>query len=91
MWSNARNEFVFEQEVYDAPWYVGADSRTLYIVGPDETEGPDDEIADALDAHCRDHGDAYQDLLDAAAEALGLTRMPDALKRFTPEDGYYGA
>jgi hypothetical protein len=70
-----------------APWYASWDNKRQYIVGPDEIEGPDDETADALGMWC---GDAEFGL-DALAESLELTRVPDNLKRWSPEEGYYHA
>ena len=87
------NEAMFDQEVFDAPWYVPKDNSTLYIVGPDEIEGPDDEVADELARYCREHEIVMVDCidLDEFAEGLGLTRVPKALKRWSEGDGYYNA
>jgi hypothetical protein len=74
-----------DQDVFDSTWYATGNG-TLYIVGPDEVDGPDDLNASRLARGCREGLD-----LDEIAEDRGLTRVPDALKRWTPEDGYYTA
>ena len=63
----------------------------LYIVPMSnvvsDCEGPDNETMDAINAACRDH----DRLTDADVERLGLIRIPDGLKRFDSQSGYYHA
>ena len=73
-----------DPEMMAAPWY--AHDGRLWIIGPDEIEGPDDGFADALALACRQGRD-----LDEAANEIGLTKVCDNLKRWGPEDGYYNA
>lgn len=74
-----------DAEMMAALWYEHDDGR-LWIIGPDEIEGPDDGYGESLASACR-HG--YD--LDGVATSLRLTRVPDALKRWGPMDGYYSA
>jgi hypothetical protein len=91
-----------ETGLYDnVPWlehglWCEDANGTLYIIPNDrhghaEIHGPGDDTEDALNALCRTATNAEGFPDPAQVEALGLTIIPDALKRFGPEDGYYHA
>lgn len=74
----------------EADWFETADGHLYLVPLPDvvaEVEGPDDDVCDAINAICREHGR----LTDADCARLELNRIPDFLKRFDPSTGYYHA
>lgn len=71
----------------DGDWFED-EQGLLYIVPTNaECEGPANDTMDKIIALCKDHGR----LTDEDCETLNLTRIPNVLKRFNPEDGYYHA
>lgn len=73
-------------------WYVD-DRDQLYIV-PDaeaEIEGPDTETLQALNKVYREATSFLAVNPEGVAEKLGLEVIPDVLKRFDPDTGYYRA
>ena len=85
------------QQYLDVPgfesghWYTS--EGILYIVpnAEAEIEGPDDNILERLNTIYREAA-SFEDVnpYDVASE-LGLEVIPDPLKRFDPEIGYYHA
>lgn len=74
----------------NADWFEDEEDNLYVVPLPGvvaECEGPDNRHMDAINAICRTRGR----LSDADCERLGLTRIPDILKRFSPQDGYYHA
>ena len=90
LWDNETGQFLEDECLWEGDWFEDGEG-CLYIVPLPgvvaETEGLDGEILDEINRRCRDH----DQLTDADVEELGLVRIPDVLKRWTPEDGYYHA
>ena len=75
-------------------WYQG-DDGSLYIVpttahGLAEIEGPDGEVLDALNAAYRTTDFDKVDQ-EAVAKRLDIDVIPEVLKRFSEEIGYFSA
>lgn len=76
--------------VFDGLWLMGNQGR-LYLCGGDEIDGFDGPTLDALNTFFREGG-TEDDLADnELLDERGLTVVPNVLKRWTPEDGYYSA
>lgn len=74
----------------EGQWLVDEEGA-LYIVprNGDGVEGPDEDVSDTVLGMLRDN---HADRLDEALIAvMGMTEVPDVLKRFSPEIGYYSA
>ena len=90
MYDNDTGRFVYCDWLMDADWFDDPAGMLFVVPQPDtvpEIEGPDGALLDKMNAACRDHGE----LTDQDCERLGLMRVDDVLKRFSPEDGYYHA
>lgn len=87
-YDNERREYVARDDWENGQWLVST-AGALYIIpiDGDQVEGPDDENADrilqALDGRDR--------LQEHEASDLELTIVPDVLKRFDNQIGYYNA
>jgi len=88
-------DFDFNSEedaaIMDGRWFMD-ERNNFYIVPTDptyENTGPDNQVMDALNKACRENNGVLPDDFDY--EALGLTEVPDGLKRWNPTDGYYTA
>ena len=84
-----------DTDALDGLWLESEDGE-LYILptdtlgSHDEVIGPDDQTADRLmEVWCR-FSDPHS-IPEDRLEELGLTRVADALKRWSPQDGYYHA
>ena len=78
-----------EDWLMDGDWF-DCDGLLFIIPKSDviaEIEGPDGILLDSINAACRDHGE----ITDLDCEKLGLTRVPDCLKRWDKKCGYYHA
>jgi hypothetical protein len=73
-------------ELLGAPWYED-DEGFLYIVAPDEIEGPDSETLDLMNFLLR-WGVQEGDLADFVDS---IEPVPYVLRRFNRYDGFYHA
>lgn len=76
-------------------WYFDREQQALYIVpndefGEAEIEGPDGDTLERLNEIYRETEFGQVDQ-ETVAEALELEVVPDVLKRFDPDIGYYSA
>ena len=90
LYNNETGEYDEVDWAMDAGWYEDDEGR-LYIIAPDwivdESIGPDNRLMERLNGVvARGHV-----IADAICDMIGVTRVPQALKRFSPEDGYYSA
>lgn len=77
-----------QEATWNGDWFEDH-QQNLYIVPTDQspTKGPNNEIKEAIDAARLQQGCLTQE----DQENIGLFRIPDHLKRFTPQNGYYPA
>jgi hypothetical protein len=90
MFNNETRQYDYCNWIMDADWFDDAQGFLFIVPQKDvvaEIEGPDGPILDAMNAACQDHGE----ITEEDCTRLGLTRVSDILKRFSPEDGYYHA
>ncbi len=82
MCNNETELYDYEPEYFNGDWFIDKD-WSLYIVPTNEGEidGPDNELCERL-------LNAYKDGIKAI---VGLQRIPECLKRFDPQDGYFHA
>lgn len=92
MFDNETGKHVAVDWLEDGDWYEDAEGM-LYIIpafgAVAEIEGPDGETCDLLNGLCRAHQKKNPPAHEV--EALGLKYVPDFLKRFDPQAGYYHA
>lgn len=76
----------------DGVWIKDQEGN-LYLVsgGVDDIVGPNTDTLDKLNALCREQNGDVRRISHETLKKLGLTIVPDSLKRFTPENGYYHA
>ena len=100
LYDNESQKYLEEPCKEKGHWYVSDENGMLYIVpndkyGSAEIDGPDDDILDALNAAYREadtNGTDFDRIdAEAIAQRLGLSVIPDVLKRFDSESGYYHA
>ena len=89
-YDNETGKYLFDNDIMSAHWLYHDDSESLYIIGRDEHgfEGysNDDDIEAALFALTDSELDN-----DALMESKGFTLVPDPLRRFGVNEGYYAA
>jgi hypothetical protein len=92
--NEATLEFIQSEGLEKGHWFVDHDDF-LYIIpddryGLEESAGPDNATMDALNALYRE---TAFDAIDPSelAGRLGLSYIPDVLRRFDPESGFYTA
>lgn len=90
-YDNATGKYLPSPDWENGQWLVHEDGR-LYILplNGDEVEGPDDNLGDQIMRVWIDFI-GEEALSERQAEALGLTIVDAALKRFDPSIGYYSA
>jgi hypothetical protein len=87
---NETGEYVFDQEVMDAHWLINEAKGNLYIIARSgdgfDGYGADDDIESRLfklpDAKLEDQGVMLSE---------GFSLVPDVLRRFSPDVGFYSA
>jgi len=86
-YDNETEEYVFEQAVIDKGTWLISTTDDLYIVSDewDSVFGPDEEIVDSITEHLR------KGELSEAMRKNELDLVPQSLRRFDPEIGYYTA
>lgn len=90
----ATGEYIQAPELENGHWYLD-DEGLLYIVPNDlhgiaEIEGPDGDTMDELNARYRKAG--FENInTEELAKALDLDFIPDVLRRFDPQSGFYTA
>ncbi len=90
MFNNDTRQHEYCDWLMDADWFDDVDGLLFIVPRCDavaEIEGPDGPVLDSMNAVCRDH----DEITDGDCIRLGLTRICDALKRFSTENGYYHA
>lgn len=88
--NGGRGCYVEDPAWMSGQWMVDEDGA-LYVVptGGDDVEGPDNDVCDTIRGMLVD---AHAETLDDNALALmGMTEVPDVLRRFSPEIGYHSA
>lgn len=92
--NEATQEYIQSEGMEKGHWYTD-ENDFLYIVpddryGIEESAGPDNATMEALNAVYRETAFAALDPFEVASR-LGLSFIPDVLRRFDPESGFYSA
>ena len=87
---NEKGVFLQAPGYEEGHWFVSNTTGDAFIVPKcdAEIEGPDGEVVDELNAVYREQSFDQVDP-EAVAEQLGLSVVPDVLKRFDSRVGYY--
>lgn len=73
-------------------WYLDEEGRLYIVPSVDaEIEGPESDVLDALNKVYRDAPHFSSVNPEEVAEELAIEVIPDVLKRFDPDVGYYRA
>ena len=78
-------------DVTNGLWLEGEDGLYILPLDGDEIIGPDDATADTLMQMWQEHDNPHDIPVEECMVFLGLARVPDNLKRWDPQDGYYHA
>ena len=86
-YDNETQQHIYFRELMDGEWFEDEEGL-LYILPVAGTiisdEGPDNATMDVLRA-------AWPPIRQAILDDRGLVRIPSAIRRFNPIDGYYHA
>lgn len=87
-YDNEQGEYLASPELDDGDWYLDGDDQLYIVPSEGEIEGPDTPVLAQLNEAYRQQPKPSS---EQVAQALGLTAVSPALRRFSAEIGYYTA